>query len=87
MGRPRFERVGHDDEGGKVSAFAAEAVGDPRADAGEAHARNAAVHHEEGRRVVVRFGVAGMDEGHLVDVLAEVGEDARRPSCRTGHAG
>ena len=75
FGEAAVERVGHDDEGGEFAAFASESVGGPGADAGHAHAGLAGVHHEEGRAVVVRLGVTGVDEGHFVDVLAEFGED------------
>ena len=40
--------IAHDDEAGEIGAFAAEPVGDPRADAGEAHASHAGIDGEEG---------------------------------------
>jgi len=75
FGKSPVERIRHHDEGGKVAAFAAQSVGDPGTNARESHAGLARVHHEEGRAVVVRFGVAGVDEGHLIDMLTEFGKD------------
>ncbi len=75
LGQAAALGVAHDDEGREAVALAAETVGDPGAYAGVAHTRQAAVHHEEGGAVIVRFGMAGMDEGHLVDMLREMGEE------------
>lgn len=48
-----IEGIGHDDEGWEVTAFRSKAVGDPRPGAGEAHAGEAAIHHEESGAVIV----------------------------------
>jgi hypothetical protein len=69
-----FLGIGHHHEGGQVLAFAPQPVRHPRADARIPHSRQAAVHHEQRRRMVVRFGKAGMNERHLVDVFAQVRE-------------
>jgi len=66
---------------GRFLVFGSEAVGDPRADAGEAHAIHAGVDLEKGRRVIVGFGEAGVDEGHVVHVTRDVREDFRNPSA------
>ena len=82
LGQAAAERVVHHDERGQVAALAAEAVGHPGADAGEAHARQAGVDLEQGGGVVVRLGPARVDEGHLIDVLRQVREDLRHPGPR-----
>ena len=81
LGQPAVQRITHHHEGGQVAAFAAQAIGHPGADAGEAHARRARVDHEEGGTVVVRLGVAGVQEGHLVHVPGQVGEQVAGPSA------
>ena len=70
-------RVAHHDVAGQVLALASQAVRHPRSDAGETHSGHATVHRVQGRGVVVRFGEAGMDERHFVDVLTEVRKDLR----------
>ena len=77
LGQAAAERVVHHDERRQVLALAAQAVGDPRADAGKAHAGHAGVDLEQGGRVVVRVGAARVDEGHLVDVLGHVAGRSR----------
>ena len=49
LGQAAAERVVHHDERRQVLALAAQAVGDPRADAREAHAAHAGVDLEQGR--------------------------------------
>jgi hypothetical protein len=70
-----IERVGHDNEGGKVAALTAEAISDPGTEARISHPREAGVHHEEGRAVVVGLGVAGVDESHFINVFTKLGKN------------
>ncbi len=69
--------IAHHHEPRQVVGLAAQSVRDPRAKAREAHARHPRVDHEQGRRMVVRFGENRMQERHLVDVPAQVREDLR----------
>ena len=55
-----------DDEGGEVSGSAAEAVGDPGADAGAARDGEAGLHEGLGRGVVELVSVDGTDEADVV---------------------
>ena len=77
LGRPRPRGSLITTKPGQILALAPQAVSHPRADAGKPHPRHAGVHHEQGRRVVVRLGVARVNERHLVDVLAQVRENLR----------
>ncbi len=73
------QRVVHRDKAGETFILASQAVGHPRAHAGETHSRHARVDHEQGGRMIVGRRPAGVDERHLVDVLGEVRENLRAP--------
>ncbi len=62
LGQAASLGVGHDDEAGQVFVLRAESVSDPGADRRKAHARQAGVHHEQGRTVVVRLTVERVQE-------------------------
>ena len=67
-----------DDEAWEVVAGAAEAVGDPCAHAGTAEEAAARIHEEFRRGVVEEVGLAGADDGEVVDDFCgvrEVGTD------------
>ena len=68
--------VEHDHEAGQVLVLAAQAVGDPRAEAGVAAEDPAGVHHQHRRAVDRRLGVHRVDERDVVD--------ARSPGAGTG---
>jgi hypothetical protein len=63
--------VGHDDHRGKVVALGAEAVSNPRADAGQAQPRQAGGQHVLRGRVIERFVVTAANDGELVGMLLE----------------
>ena len=67
--------VEHDDEAGEVFVDAAEAVVDPRAEAGAAGLHFAGVHLEHRGAVDGRIGDHGVDERDVIDAGAEVGEE------------
>ena len=69
--------VVHHDVGGQARRLRAEAVGDPRPDAREAHADLATLHLVGRLDMVVRAAVERPDERHLVDLAGEVREDLR----------
>ena len=77
LGQAATARVAHHDEAGQVLALAAQAVSHPRAHARKTHPRQTRVHHKQSWRVIVRLCISGVDEGHLVDVFAQVREDLR----------
>ena len=63
------KRIHHHDKAREAFIHRAKAVGHPGTDAWVTHAARAGVNLEEGRRVVVRFGVAGVDKRHVIHVL------------------
>ena len=77
LGEPTPFGIAHDDEARQILGLAPQPVRHPRAHAREAHARHPRVHHEQGRRVVVRLGENGMEKCHLVDMLTKAREDLR----------
>ena len=71
----------HDDERGEVAVTGAEPVAGPGAGGGEAGAGVAGVHLVHRRGVGVGFGVAGFDEGDVVDAGGEVGQGRGDPGA------
>ena len=64
---------GHDgDEAGEVFVFSAKSVGDPAAHGGTDEIGRAGVEEEGGRTMGDAFGVHGVDEAEIIDVLADV---------------
>jgi len=69
--------VAHDDEGGEVLIFAAEAIDGPGAETGatgELRASGAEVH---GWGVIEGVAIATADDGHVIDVASHVREERR----------
>ena len=66
---------GHDHEGGEVVGFRSEGVGDPGAEGGAAELLGAGGEEDLGGGVVEGLGVHGADEGDVVGLRADVGED------------
>ena len=75
LGKSPALRVAHHNEARQILGLAPQPVGRPRAQARKAHPRHPRVHHEQGRRMIVRLGEHRMNERHLVDVPAEVREN------------
>ena len=70
---PAFAGGGHDgDEAGEVFVFGAESVGDPTAHGRADEVGRAGVKEEGGGSVRDAFGVHGVDEAEVIDVLADV---------------
>src|SRR5208283_183836 len=73
-----FLAGGKDDETGQVLRLAAQAVGDPRADAGPAKDLRPGVHHDLARSVVERIRDHRADDGDIIDYLSQVREQLRQ---------
>ena len=74
-----IERIAHHDEAREVSAFRAETVSDPRADTRRTHARDACVHHEERRAMIVGLRPARVNERQLIHVPRRVWKQITHP--------
>ena len=82
VARSAFAGRGHDgDEAGEVFVFGAESVGDPAAHGGADEVGGAGVEEEGGRPVGDAFGVHGVDEAEVIDMLGDVREEAADPAA------
>ena len=62
----------HGDEAGQILVLGAQAVRDPRADAGPALHGIAAIHQHQGRLVIGQLGLHRADDRDVVDALADL---------------
>src|SRR6187401_2789613 len=67
-----------DDEGGQILVVAAQAVAEPRADAGAPDDLVPGVHEDLRRRVIELRRLHRADDGDLVGVLPEIGQERRQ---------
>ncbi len=69
------------DEAGEIAGFGADPVGDPGTDAGPAELAAAGVHEQLGWRVVEQRGLAGTDDGEVIDDAGGVGKEIAHPGA------
>ena len=68
-----------DHESGEVLVFATEAVGHPRSHGGATLQEHPGIHLQHGRSMIIGLRIAGIEEGHVINVLSHVRENLRDP--------